>query len=503
MSAGAIGRDPAGAAAERFDLIIVGGGMYGIMLALEATRRGLRPLLLERDDFGGATSANSLRILHGGLRYLQRLDLARSLESIRERAWWLVHFPEHATPLPCLMPLRGGGLRRPGVLRLALGMNDLLCRWQAPEGALPRGRLLDAGAVRRLCPALDAEGLLGGAVWHDARAWAAPRLFIEALRWACAAGAAALNRVEATGLLAADGQVAGTSGRDLESGVTLAFRAPVVINAAGPWSPAFAGAAAAPLFRPLLAWNVAFRRAPPSDHALAVRSRRKGALTNFLVPQGEMLLAGTGYAPWSGLVDDPRLPAPLLEAFVEDLNEGMPALGLGLRDVARTYVGFLPAARAGTAELALRPVLLDHGASGGPAGFFSVSGIKLTTARAVADRVLARAFPAARPRAWHDFPRPPAVVLPAGDLLQASDEGPWREALRRAVEEEAALHLDDLLLRRTGFGDDPERALAVAPVACRLLGWRGAGAQAERARLEAALTRVRPRQPADAGVLVP
>jgi len=132
MSAGAIRRDPAGAAQSRFDLIIVGGGVYGIMIALEATRRGLAPLLLERDDFAAATSANSLRILHGGLRYLQRLDIGRSLESIRERAWWLSQFPEHAAPLPCLMPLYGGGFRRPAVLSQGLRLNDWLCRWQAP-----------------------------------------------------------------------------------------------------------------------------------------------------------------------------------------------------------------------------------------------------------------------------------------------------------------------------------------------------------------------------------
>ena len=106
------------------------------MIALEATRRRLRPLLLERADFAGATSHNSLRILHGGLRYLQSLDLGRSLESIRERAWWRAHFPELVQPLPCLMPLYGDGLRRPAALRLGLLLNDLLGRWQAPAAPL-------------------------------------------------------------------------------------------------------------------------------------------------------------------------------------------------------------------------------------------------------------------------------------------------------------------------------------------------------------------------------
>ena len=508
MSAGAIRRDPAGAAQTRFDLIIVGGGVCGIMIALEATRRRLRPLLLERADFAAATSANSLRILHGGLRYLQRLDLRRSLESIRERAWWLRHFPEHASPLPCLMPLYGDGLMRPSVLRLGVRANDLLCSWQAPRSPLPRGRLIDAAAVQRLCPWIDGRGLLGGAAWYDALAGAAPRLLIEALRWACAAGAAALNYVEATGLLTAGGRVAGVTGQDLEGGASLVFEAPVVINAAGPWAPAFAataGAAEARLFRPVLAWNVAFRRTPLSDHALALRARRKRALTNFLVPRGDAILAGTGYAPWTDPRAAPQLPAPLLEAFIAELNTAAPALALRVEDVIRTYVGLLPAARPGTAELARRAVVLDHGTSGGPAAFLSVSGVKLTTARALAERVLARAFPAAVPVAWHALPRPPAVELPPEHLLaaRAAAADPWRDALRYAVQHEAALHLDDLLLRRTVLGDDPERALTVAPLACRLLGWTGARAQAERARLEAALAPVRPLQAAGRRAVVP
>jgi glycerol-3-phosphate dehydrogenase len=93
-----------------YDLIIVGGGIYGAMLALESVFRGLKPLLLEKSDFGAATSFNSLRIVHGGLRYLQTLDLPRHFESVRERRWFLRNFPDHVRPLPCLMPLFQGSI---------------------------------------------------------------------------------------------------------------------------------------------------------------------------------------------------------------------------------------------------------------------------------------------------------------------------------------------------------------------------------------------------------
>src|SRR5262245_12098444 len=119
-----IRREPNAATQIQYDVIIIGGGIYGACMLLEAYRLGLRALLMERDDFGGATSWNSLRILHGGLRYLQTFDLPRFRQSVRERKWFCKNFPEYIRPLPCLMPLYGQGLKRPFILRTALAIND-------------------------------------------------------------------------------------------------------------------------------------------------------------------------------------------------------------------------------------------------------------------------------------------------------------------------------------------------------------------------------------------
>lgn len=123
-----IQRDPVAVDRSSYDLVIVGGGVYGIALALEAARRRLGVLLVERRDFGGETSWNSLHIIHGGLRSLQSMDLHRFREMVAERRWWLQQFPDLVEPVPCLMPLYGRGLRRPSVLRSALLVTDLLSR---------------------------------------------------------------------------------------------------------------------------------------------------------------------------------------------------------------------------------------------------------------------------------------------------------------------------------------------------------------------------------------
>lgn len=388
-----------------YDAIIIGGGVYGILTALEATRRGLRPLLLEKGAFAGATSANSLRILHGGLRYLQSLDLRRTVQSVRERAWWLSRYPALTRPLGCLMPLYGDGPRRPQVLRLALALNDRICRWQG-AAVVPPGQVVGPAAALDLCPILDPSGLQGAALWYDGFAPDMTQLLHHVLEEARLAGAVALDRHEAVAAVAEGTRVAGVRARDLRTASETVFRSRLVINAAGPWSPGVAhasGTPAARLFRPLLAWNVVFDRPPLAECAVAARARHPGAQTWFVLPLDGRLGAGTGYAPWRGDVESVSVPEPELDRFIAALNEALPGLDLARREVARVDAGLLPAAAGGRGtQLARRPLFVDHGAEGGPSGLYSVSGVKLTTARAVAAELLDRIAPirSNRPRGF-------------------------------------------------------------------------------------------------------
>ena len=391
----ALVRDPRAAANDTYDLVIVGGGIYGACLALESARRGLRPLLVERDDFGEATSLNSLRIVHGGLRYLQNLDFSRFAESVRERRWFLRHFPDLVQPLDCLMPLYGRGLRRPAIFRLALAINDFLSRHRNDgvrvEQRLPNGTVLSREHTLNLFPDAVGKGLCGGARWHDAVILNPGRLPVEILRWASACGATALNYVEGRRLLIEHGRVVGLEAADHETGDTFAFRAPVVVNCAGPWCRQLAVAFDRDLprlFHPSLAFNVLLDRTPLSSMALAVAPPQRGASTYFLLPLGDRILAGTRHTTWSGEVTEPVPTGDQVDDFLGDLNAAVPGLRLSQRDVQQVHAGFLPAVTAGSHRQAKRPVVIDHGARGGPRNLYSVSGVKLTTARAVAEKTL-------------------------------------------------------------------------------------------------------------------
>ncbi len=481
-----IDRDLRAAAAQSYDLLVVGGGIQGVTLALEAAQRGIVTLLLERGDFGGETTWNSLRVVHGGLRYLQTLDFARHRESVEEQGWLLRHFPDLVEPLPCLMPLydppRGGRLRRKMAFRAAFAADSLLASRR--DRRLPGGRLVGAAETVDLFPEVDRDGLRGGALWHDATVPDSQRLVVELLRWACHAGARALNYVEAADLLVEDARVRGVRAVDRESGRSFEIRAGAVVSCAGPWVRRVARCFdrdVPELFQPVLAFNLLLDREPPARGAVAVASRRPGAQAWFLLPWKGKLLAGTAYAPayppGTELLRDGPPGEPLIESFLGELNAAVPALETGREQVSRVLWGRLPAVAEGSAEPSSRPVIHDHGQAGGPRGLVSVSGVKLTTARAVAARAL-QALAAGgilRPAPPAEVARPeadPPLSLTELTQLAEHDWSAAREHLRGLVKRQSVVRLEDLLLRRTDWGIDPGAA-ETATRLCESLGWKG------------------------------
>jgi glycerol-3-phosphate dehydrogenase len=475
-----ISREPEATESEHYDIVVVGGGIYGAMLLLEAAQCGLRALLLERHDFGSGTSYNSLRIIHGGLRYLQTLDLARYRESVAERQWFLRTFPELVQPLPCLMPLYSKGIKRPSVLRAALGANDL---FSATRNAgldlaqrIPNGSILSPRETMRAFPGVVEPGLAGAALWYDAHVPDSQRVIIEVLRWADSLGAQALNYVEVTELITQGDSVAGVRATDHETGRSFEIQCASVINATGPSSRDFGARAdrdIPALFRPSIAWNVLFDRLAPSDCALALTPDAPGAQTYFLHPWKGRLLAGTGHAPCANPLDSAAPDRLALERFIADLNSVLPGAGLTQEAIVRVYSGLLPALRDGGTELTKRAMICDHGRSGGPKGFFSVSGIKFTTARCEAQKLL-RVVRGARRHSCAQRPMPtksPSVANLSYDWMPDPNDGSWRLELATMIGQESVLHLDDLVFRRTSIGDNPTRAKKLAPEIASLFDW--------------------------------
>ncbi|NNM20018.1 MAG: FAD-dependent oxidoreductase [Gammaproteobacteria bacterium] len=471
------------------------------MLLLEAARCGQRAVLLEQRDFGAGTSFNSLRIIHGGLRYLQSIDLPRFFESVAERRWFLKAFPDLVRPLPCIMPIYNRGIRRMPLLRSALWVNDLLSAKRntgvSQACCLPDGRMLSPHETQALFPAVRMTGLSGAACWYDAHMPDSQRVIMGTLRWACALGAQAFNYVAVERVIKRGGAIAGVEAIDQETGQKYEFRAETVINATGPSARAFAARSdkdVPGLFRPSLAWNVLFDCPAPSEYALALTPDRPGAHTYFLHPWKGRLLAGTGHQPWGRGLDEPAPDDAQMERFVADLNDVLPQAGLHAGNVVRVYSGFLPVEQAGGTKLSDRSVMHDHGRNGGPQGLYSVSGVKFTMARKEAERTMncivkERRLGKMPPLDPQSRPLPNNPVASVDyEWMPPDSDSSWKKHLAALIKEESVIHLDDLVLRRTSIGDNPRRARRLATQIADVFDWDEQRREQELSRLLQQLT---------------
>ena len=493
-------RDPLRAADEDYDIVIVGGGIYGAMLLLLAAAHDLKAILIERNDFGSGVSFNSLRIIHGGLRYLQSLDLRRSNAMIVERAWFLKNFPDLVVRLPCLMPLYNRGVRRKSTMRLALRLDNLLSRRTnqslEKDRQIPAGQLIPPSQVEELFPMVDRIGLKAGAIWHDAFVPDSQRLLIEILRWSVSMGGQALNYVEAGKLLRNGTNVHGVIGHDRVTDEHFDLRSRVVINAAGPSSRSLAARYdrdIPELFRPSLAWNVLFDRPRISDHAVAVSKADRSAHTYFLLPWKGKLLVGTGHARVTN-ESDKFVTGEQLGRMIEDVNSAVTGLKLQIRDVERVFQGLLPVRDDGTIDLTSRETIRDHGRHGGPQGLFTVSGTKLVAAHRVAVKTMRAVCSRFFPNQLKPFgslksrPDPPKNWdISASRLCTANALKHHEPYLRRIIDEESVIRLGDLAFRRTTLWEEPAALMKIAKELALLFNWHDSKQRKEIASLEADL----------------
>jgi glycerol-3-phosphate dehydrogenase len=465
-----IGRDLHAATSRRFDLAVIGGGIHGAQLALAASQRGLAVLLLEARDFGAGASGNSLRILHGGLRYLQTMDLPRFVESVAQRRWHAEAFADLVEPLACLMPLYAHGLKRRSVMRVALALNDVLSKGRnaglAARLHLPDGHTLDAAETLRQFPQVRQPGLEGGALWYDYFMRSSERILIETLHRACALGAQALNYARVIGVRTEHGRVVGLSAEDVLTGRALEFTAERVCNCTGSGARVLAAQLDREypeLFVPSLAFNVLFECQRLGPDGLAVAAPDPGAPMYFLCPSPLGIWAGTEHVARPESCMDPSVQESEVSAFIGRINRAIPGLNLSLQQVRRVCSGLLPVRRAQSVELTGREVIIDHGRRGAARGLYSATGIKFTTARKVACKALATILGAragagvgarldggALPGSWPAL-APATPQLTDGALAEGLPEAQLQALVRTTAGEESAFNADDFCLRRTNW----------------------------------------------------
>lgn len=411
-------RDPDALTGRTFDLLVVGGGIYGLTIAYDAAQRGLSVALIERADFGSGASFNHLRTIHGGLRYLQTLDVARARESVVERRIVATIAPHAVRPIPFALPLYRSITRGITVMRAGFMLDRFVAfdrnRDVIPSHQLPGGRVVSGDALRRF-PGLHRRGVTGAAVWYDYVTTEADRLTFSFAIAASQHGAVLANHLEAVALVADRRRTVGVRARDSIGGRELDISARMTVNATGAAVDALLVPAGAPIRIPMLKVMNLVTERDAGDAALGGRTAAGRSL--FLVPWRGRALFGTWQAASLCRPEEAAIVEADVVAFIGELNEAFPSLDLRLNDVTMIHRGIVPAVTSnGRISLEGREHVHDHASDGvgGLDGLMSVVGTKYTTARGVAERVTDRVFAKLKREAVPC--RTATVALPGGDI---------------------------------------------------------------------------------------
>ena len=393
---------------ERFDLVVIGGGITGAGVALDAASRGYSVALVEKADFASGTSSRSSKLVHGGLRYLQQFDLGLVREALLERQLMVKLAPHLVTPLEMVVPAFGGG-RPDRLVGIGLNMYDVMAtprlrgrraaRRAADNGegdwSPARHRLISGEEVVELLPALAAREPTGGYLFYDCQTDDA-RLVLTVLGEAERFGAICANRLEVVGLVSDDGDDGGVRVRDAESGAELLVRADNVINATGVWADRIRpdelhSEAELPTIVPSRGTHVTVSRVDlPLRAGTIVPAGNDRSI--FALPWLGASLLGTTDNTYDGDIDRVRPAAGDIDYLLEATNAFF-GTSLGPGDLTGAYAGVRPLISSGDARRSVdisRKAELYETSS----GLITITGGKLTTWRRMAklavDRLVER-----------------------------------------------------------------------------------------------------------------
>ncbi|MGZ0038737.1 glycerol-3-phosphate dehydrogenase/oxidase [Paenibacillus ottowii] len=371
---------------EHFDILIIGGGITGAGIALDAADRGLKTALVEMQDFAAGTSSRSTKLVHGGLRYLKQFEVKMVAEVGKERAIVFENGPHVTIPERMLLPFHQGGTFNAFTTSVGLLVYDFLAGVKRSE----RRRMLDIQATLEREPLLKREGLKGSGSYVEYRTDDA-RLTIEVMKEAVTRGALAVNYAKADKLLYDSGRISGASVTDRVTGKSYEIRASLVINAAGPWVDTLREmdrSKEGKVLRLTKGIHLVFdgERFPLQQ---AVYFDTPDGRMVFAIPRDGKTYAGTTDTVYEGDTAHPRMTAEDRAYVLQAINGMFPDVKLTVTDVESSWAG-------------VRPLIYEDGKSPSEisrkdeiwesrSGLITIAGGKLTGYRKMSELVVDRA----------------------------------------------------------------------------------------------------------------
>ena len=456
---------------EVFDVLIVGGGIFGAGIARDAALRGLRVALIDKADFASGTSSRSSKLIHGGFRYLEQAAYRLVMESCRERQILQRIAPHLVKPLPFLLPVYQGDQRSLGKMRIGMALYDALALYRNTA----RHRGLSPTATVEKEPQLAKQGLRGSIMYYDCQEDDA-RFCVENVLHAVQLGAVALNYCELSSFVSQNESIVAARVEDRLGAGSIEVRARCFINAAGPWVDRVAGLAGArdSYLKPTKGVHILLPKLT-DHHAIAFQAKRDGRIM-FVLPWNDCSIVGTTDTDYSGNPDDVHAEPADIEYILAEVRALFPDVRVDFSDVITTFAGLRPLLHQGNgANPSARSrewQIIHHGDS-----FMSIAGGKYTTYRAEAQKIVdellrkLREKPRECKTAQIPLPTHPLIA----DQLIADSPTVYASHIRRACEAEFATSVDDVMRRRTSlalsrFGG-AETAATVAQIMASTLGW--------------------------------
>jgi len=398
-------RDLTKFANTEFDLLIIGGGIHGAALLWQATQMQLSVGLIEMGDFSQATSANSQKIIHGGLRYLQQFDIRRIRQSILSRKQLMMWAPHLVHPLKCIMPVYGHGFKGKEAMKLGMYLYDLIGfdrnKIFDQSKYIPNGKILSVQETNNKIPYLNQDKLKGGVQWYDGICLNTERLVLAFIKSGCKLGGLAANYVKAVKIIKTGNKITGINADDQLNGNTLDIRAKQVVNCTGAWiSETYRNSNLDYGLETRFASgiNIVVKKIFPFNNAVGISNKKDNGRLYFVVPWRGKSIVGTEYFPFNGNPDEYKSNLDQCMQLIHGFNEAYPMAKLELKDVTFVHQGLLPVSDTPFLEdeepnISKKFKIVDH-ENDGIKGMFSVIGVKYTTAAYVTSKVLRRLYPA-------------------------------------------------------------------------------------------------------------
>jgi len=374
---------------ELFDVAVIGGGITGAGVALDAATRGLTVALIEKSDFASGTSSRSSKLIHGGLRYLEQLEFSLVYESLHERAVLSRIAPHLSKPLTFLVPVYSSAARSPlGNNRLKLAAGLWLYDFLAGRSNVGKHRWLSRDATLALAPSLEPRGLRGAFSYYDCLTDDS-RLVIEVIKSAAAYGADVANYVSARALRQSEDGLSIIEVENLLDGGEFALRARVTVNATGVWSDQISKLSndkAIPRLRPSKGIHVVVPSEKLRNNTAVLIPFIGEDRFLFVIPWHGFTIIGTTDSDYSGDLDNPRAESREMESVIESAVAAFPSSQLSADDVVNTFAGLRPLIAGNeksTKELSRKEEIYED-----ESGLITITGGKLTTWRRMAEKVV-------------------------------------------------------------------------------------------------------------------